>query len=213
MPLLSYSLFFSGHEPVDSKVSDGHPPLIFVHGLGGSRGDFLPMSLFLWTKGRKRSYRIKFERGQSIEKRAEVLAKFIRQVKKVTREKQVDIVAHSMGGLVARWAVFKHGLEKTVKTLITLGTPHHGTHPARYLHTQITRHLRPESDLLRELNRKRWPKSIRGITFWSQNDLFILPAHSAILEGTEVVDMTPFTHYSYLIDPKAWAAVYYKLHH
>lgn len=37
-----------------------------------------------------------------------------------------DIVAHSMGGLVARWLVEKLGMSWRVDDLITLGTPHHG---------------------------------------------------------------------------------------
>ncbi len=53
VPLLSYSLFVSRHEKIDPGKLDGHPPLIFVHGLGGNRGNFLLMSWYLWLLGRK----------------------------------------------------------------------------------------------------------------------------------------------------------------
>ncbi|HNT35643.1 MAG TPA: DUF1566 domain-containing protein, partial [bacterium] len=39
---------------------------------------------------------------------------------------QMDIVAHSMGGLVARWAIEQEGLSHNVRSLVTLGTPHRG---------------------------------------------------------------------------------------
>jgi pimeloyl-ACP methyl ester carboxylesterase len=39
---------------------------------------------------------------------------------------RIAIVAHSMGGLVARYAMIRHGLEPIVRHLITLGTPYYG---------------------------------------------------------------------------------------
>lgn len=35
LPLLAYTLVASRDEPVDPGEPDGHPPLVFVHGLGG----------------------------------------------------------------------------------------------------------------------------------------------------------------------------------
>jgi triacylglycerol esterase/lipase EstA (alpha/beta hydrolase family) len=207
LPLLSYSLFSSRRQRIDPGTPDGHPPLIFVHGLGGGRGDFLLMAQYLRLKGRKRSYRIKFQKGQTIDGMAAALARFVRDVTKATRQKKVEIVAHSLGGLVARAALVDHGLETSVRTLVTLGSPHQGTHPARYLHSKIIKDLRPESLYLRRLNRKRWPKKVRGVAFWSRSDLFILPPESATVEGMENRDATPFTHYSYLIDPLCWSQI------
>ena len=207
MPLLTYTLFSSRHQRIEAGEADGYPPLVFVHGLGGGRGDFLLMAHYFRLKGRKRSYRIKFPKDQSIEEMATSLAEFIRQVTKATRQKKVDLVAHSLGGLVARAAVIEHRLETAVKTLITLGSPHQGTHPARYLYSKIIKDLRPESLYLKKLNKKRWPKRVRGVALWSRNDLFILPPESATADGMEAVEMTPFTHYSYLIDPLCWSYV------
>lgn len=207
MPLLGLTLFSSRRQKMNAVKTDGYPPLIFVHGLGGGRGDFSLMSRYLWLKGRKRSYRIRFKRGQSFDQMAFSLARFIRQVKRVTGEAKVEIVAHSLGGLVARSAVTGHRLQKSVKTLITLGAPHHGTHTARYVDSKILHDLRPGSPFLRKLNRKRWTKQVRSVTFWSRNDLFVVPPESAIAKGMEAVEVTPFTHYSYLIDPLSWAHV------
>lgn len=207
IPLLTYTLFSRGHEKIKPGEPDGHPPLIFVHGLGGGRGDFLLMAQYLRLKGRKRHYKIKFQKGQSIHQMAGALARFVREVTKVTKQKKVDLVAHSLGGLVARAAVIEHGMQMSVKTLITLGSPHRGTHPARYLHSKIIKDLRPESAYLKGLNKKRWPKRVKGFAFWSRNDLFILPPESGIGDGMKAVEMTPFTHYSYLIDPLCWSRV------
>ena len=207
IPLLSYTLFVSREEKIDPGEPDGHPPLVFVHGLGGDRGNFLLMSWYLRARGRKRSYKIHFQGGQSMEEMGAALARFIRAVKRATKARQVEVVAHSMGGLVARLAVTEHRLAPSVKTLITMGTPHAGTYPARYANTVNIRELRPDSALIRKINAKPWPAKVRGVTFWSKGDLFVLPAESAAAAGTEAVEMSPFTHYSYLIDPRSWAAV------
>lgn len=208
VPLLAYSLFVSRREKISPGKPDGYLPLIFVHGLKGNRGQFMLMAWYLWLLGRKRSYRINFDSGQSVEDMASALAHFIRDVRKATGEKQVEIVAHSLGGIVARLAISRYRISSSVRTLITLGTPHHGTYPARYANTPVTRDLRPGSRIIKYLEKQRWPKGVRGVTFWSRNDLFVLPAESAAMNGTEKIDITPFTHYSYLIDPKSWSAVW-----
>ena len=40
---------------------------------------------------------------------------------------RVDVIAHSLGGLDARYALAKLGLASRVRSLVTVGTPHHGT--------------------------------------------------------------------------------------
>src|SRR5207248_7006465 len=40
---------------------------------------------------------------------------------------RVDIIAHSLGGLDARYALAHCGLAKRVRSLVTIGTPHRGT--------------------------------------------------------------------------------------
>ncbi|MBX5482708.1 MAG: alpha/beta fold hydrolase [Myxococcaceae bacterium] len=42
-------------------------------------------------------------------------------------EERVNVIAHSMGGLDARYAVAKLGLADKVASITTIGTPHHGT--------------------------------------------------------------------------------------
>ena len=207
-PLMAYSLFSSRTEKIHPQKPDGYPPLIFVHGLGGSRGDFLLMAGYFWLKGRSRAYRIHFRRGQTIPQMAQALARFIQKVKKATDEKKVEIVAHSLGGVISRIAVSDHDLASSVKTLVTLGAPHQGTHSARLLNTANLRDLRPNSDFMKKLCRKKWPKGVRGLSFWSRNDLLIVPPESAKLSGMQSVETTPFTHYSYLIDPRSWREVY-----
>jgi triacylglycerol lipase len=41
--------------------------------------------------------------------------------------KRVNVIAHSMGGLDARWAIARLGLSERVASLVTIGTPHRGS--------------------------------------------------------------------------------------
>jgi len=207
LPLMSYSLFSRKGVPVEAGVPDGHPPLVFVHGLGGGRSDFSPMAWYLRRMGRKRSYAIAFEAGQDIPARAAALAGFVREVLDATGEPQVDLVAHSLGGIVARLAILDHGLDHSVRTLITMGTPHQGTFSARLGDTPLTRALRPHSALMTTLADRPLPPGIRGVSFWSHGDLMILPPESAALPGTRQIEMPHYTHYGYLIHPSSWKTV------
>lgn len=59
----------------------------------------------------------------SVEARAVVFARFIERLP----YERVNVVAHSMGGLDARYAIARLGLGKRVASLTTIGTPHFGT--------------------------------------------------------------------------------------
>jgi triacylglycerol lipase len=58
-----------------------------------------------------------------VRRRAEQLAE---QLAKIDADK-VNIIAHSMGGLDARYAISRFGLAGRVASLTTIGTPHRGT--------------------------------------------------------------------------------------
>ena len=204
LPLLSYSLLKLGVKKIEAGEADGYPPLIYVHGLGGSCGDFFPMAWFLGLRGRKRSYKINFVSPCTLEEMAETLSEFIANIVEITGEPKVDLVCHSLGGLVGRLAIQEYGCEKLVNTYISLAAPHNGVFLARYARTKVVKDLRVGSDLIERVNKKPWPRSIRGICLYSHNDIFIQPAESAAIEGCENIDVSPFTHYSYLIDSKCW---------
>lgn len=59
----------------------------------------------------------------SVADRAAELAAFVREIP----AKRVNLVAHSMGGLDARYALSQLGLSRKVASLVTVGTPHRGT--------------------------------------------------------------------------------------
>ncbi len=63
---------------------------------------------------------------------AGLLKNKIQEVKSKTKISKVDLVAHSMGGLVARYYIESSNYQNDVEKLITLGTPQYGA-PESYL--------------------------------------------------------------------------------
>ena len=52
------------------------------------------------------------------------------------------------------------------------------------------------------------PKGVRVVAMWSPADVFILPAEGAQLAGAKNVEMTGFTHYSYLLRRRGWKTIF-----
>ena len=78
----------------------------------------------------------------SVADRAAELAAFVRALP----ARRVNLVAHSMGGLDARYALARLGLAGRVASLVTVGTPHQGT-PLADLGAALARRTRAWSAL------------------------------------------------------------------
>ncbi len=74
----------------------------------------------------------------SVPERSAQLAEFIEDLP----HNAIMILAHSMGGLDARYAISKLGLHHKVRTLITIGTPHRGSALADLASSDSARPLR-----------------------------------------------------------------------
>ena len=89
------------------------------------------------------------------------------------------IVGHSKGGILARHYVQHHGGDRRVKSVITLGTPHHGP-PTAAVGLWVTGlgilsrspfELLPRSQLIRRIGRDTFPAQIPLTSIYSRNDL------------------------------------------
>jgi pimeloyl-ACP methyl ester carboxylesterase len=215
LPVVALTQLAARGTSVAAMDDDGHHPIVFVHGFGGAPGNFLPLRAWLWLQGRKRTYAFQLPPGCALDQTAEALSEYLRAVIRVNAlpaEAKIDLVAHSMGGVVARLALEQADTRQRVGTLVTLGSPHAGSHLARYANTSQALDLRPGSPVLRRLDAQLpwagppvWP---RLVAFWSQADVVVIPADSARVEGAKNIELPGFTHYSYLVRPEAWRHVH-----
>jgi triacylglycerol lipase len=102
---------------------------------------------------------------------------------------QVDIIGHSQGGLVARWAVKYFAAGRTVDDLVGLAAPNHGTLTAdraadRDRCFASCQQMRPGSNFLTALNHPdETPADISYTNIFTVRDEFIIPASSSELIG------------------------------
>jgi triacylglycerol lipase len=68
-----------------------------------------------------------------LERRGADLRDEVNKVLALKNAEKVNIIAHSMGGLDARYMIVNYGMADKVATLTTIGTPHNGTSFADWL--------------------------------------------------------------------------------
>jgi pimeloyl-ACP methyl ester carboxylesterase len=214
LPVMGLTALASRRGAAEPLPDDGHRPVVFLHGLGGYPGNFLPMRLFFRLSGRRRVYAPPLPAGEPLDVMAAYVGKFLEEVARQNAlpvGAKIDIVAHSMGGVVARLALFDPEVAARVGALVTLGTPHAGTHAARYAHTPHTLALRPDSPLMAKLRAQLpWagpPSLPKLVALFSGADLLLLPHDTARVEGAENVEIRGATHYGYLLDPACFTRV------
>ncbi|MEE2960500.1 MAG: alpha/beta fold hydrolase [Myxococcota bacterium] len=218
VPLLGGTLLASGKTPSLKLIDDRYRAVIFIHGFGGHRGNFIPMETYFRCLGRKRVLSLGFEDKSSMEVMAWELRRIVKTVLEenvFSMERPIDIVAHSMGGILARVALETPEFAGKINHLITLATPHSGTELARYLHTKKAQSLRPNSHLLNGLNRQLpWASNENFPTltcFWTPQDMVLLPPESACVSGVKNIACPGCTHLGFLLKPQVWEAVYQQL--
>ncbi|MEW6368333.1 MAG: alpha/beta fold hydrolase [Acidobacteriota bacterium] len=111
---------------------------------------------------------------------------------------RIALVAHSMGGLVARSALRDPALAARVGVLVTLGSPHNGTPLARIAPGRNARDMVPGSPFLNRLNEASLP--CRVVSLYTRADNLVFPYTASILEGARNIEMPLMGHMGLLLD-------------
>jgi triacylglycerol lipase len=119
----------------------------------------------------------------------------------LARREPLVLVAHSMGGLVARrWLQQDAAAARLVLGLLTVGTPHAGTRLARLGPGRAAAQMRPGSDWLAALAAARPSCPVSCV--WSETDGFVAPAGSAVLAHAASVALQGRGHFGMLRDAR-----------
>jgi triacylglycerol esterase/lipase EstA (alpha/beta hydrolase family) len=181
-------------------------PVLLIHGVLCNAGVWNRLARYLAARGIGPVYTISLTPPlASIELFARQTAEKIDAVLAATGARQVVLVSHSMGGLVARAYVRRCGGAK-VRRLVTLGTPHGGSVFAWLFPGESLAQLRPNNPWLREL-----PPVAADlppiVSLWSWHDSMVAPQQSAVLAGAENVAFVGIGHNALLGDPAIFARV------
>ncbi|HEY9376238.1 MAG TPA: alpha/beta fold hydrolase [Jiangellaceae bacterium] len=188
----SRRLTLSGLDPVRRGLLAGDvevagTPIVMVHGIADNRTTFTVMRRALRRRGFERVVSVDYGwLATDLRTLAARLGAEVGRVCNRTGYERVNVVAHSMGGLVARYYVQRLGGHAKVRTLVTLGTPHAGTRWAAGLPHPLLRQLRPGSRFLAELAAPSPGCRTRFVVVWSDLDQVVVPHSNARLRHVDL---------------------------
>lgn len=170
-----------------SDVEAAGTPILLVHGIADNRSIFTMLRRGLRHRGfgTIASFNYSSLTGD-LGTVADRLGAAVERLCEQTGYERVHVVGHSMGGIVARYYVQRLGGDSRVHTLVTLGSPHSGTAPARLLPYPLARELRPGSEVLTELAEPAPGCRTRFVGIWSDLDQLVIPKQSARIEHPDL---------------------------
>jgi len=181
---------------------------VVVHGFLGNRSAFFPLALYLKAFGSAPLLSFSYSSANGIERAALDLRDSLRRR---VRGGRIDLVCHSMGGLIARTWLQLLGGARRVDRCIMLGAPESGTYNAYWLPSRIGRELRPGSPLLRRLEATRAAAaSVRFSSIVAGSDNIVIPRVFSAAEG-ELVHVADVGHMGLLFSPTVFRAVHERL--
>ena len=183
------------------------PPVVLVHGIFSSGEDMERLARHLRSQAREVFQPTLAPNGghAPIEDLARQLADFVSE-KIGTR--RFDLIGFSMGGLISRHYLQRHGGIEKVSRFITMATPHHGTHTARLGGLPGWVQMRPGSEFLRSLESDA--DMLRDVSFtslYTPLNAIIVPARSSEMPQARNVRVWAAMHPSFILEMRCIRAV------
>ena len=186
----------------------GQRTVVLVHGYLGNRSSFYPLAAYLRTQGVGSLLSFSYSATNGIERAAIDLRRFLRER---VRGGRIDLVCHSLGGLIARTWLQLLGGSRRVDRCILLGTPQRGTYNAYWLVSRIGRELRPDSPLIERLHATRGAASrVRFSSIVAGSDNIVIPRVFSAADE-DIVRVPDLGHLGLLFSPKVFRAVHDRL--
>jgi pimeloyl-ACP methyl ester carboxylesterase len=218
------------------RVAADRPMVVLVHGLDCDRSNWYSMAQLLLDQGYQVAY-FTYASDGPLEESAQLLTRDMTALREHFPVMSIDVIAHSMGGLVARRYIEGDDYAGGVDHLILLGTPNFGTKWAAYRlalevqeHYNLWRHekdwsptwmitdglgeagrdLKPDSYFLTQLNeRPRRPGVAYTIIAGSQSPVYTIGANT--LDGA--ADWIPQRAQTWWGFRQAESALHHKAEH
>lgn len=182
-----------GHLPPTQRglaiqnVEAAETPILLVHGMVDNRSIFTVLRRGLVRRGFGRIETINYSIFTGdIRAAAADLGAEVERIVEETGYERIHVIGHSMGGLIARYYVTRLGGDAHVHTLVTLGTPHRGSYLAYTWNNALTRQLRPDSALMKELAGRVKGCQTRFLVYWSDLDQVVVPQRNAALHHKDL---------------------------
>ena len=163
-------------------------PIVLVHGIIHNRSAFVQLKRRMQKLGWMNVFTINYSTFHgNVLQMVEELAEKVDKVIETTGAVQVDIVAHSLGGIVGRTYMSLGEGRGKVRRLITLGTAHQGTQLS-FVAKGLSRgaldgDLKINSYLMRLLTETELPKTSEIVSIYSPFDWTVVPSENGHAKG------------------------------
>ncbi|MBM3391977.1 MAG: alpha/beta fold hydrolase [Betaproteobacteria bacterium] len=198
--LVPFERFFMGSDRLGRR-GDGRTPLLLIHGYQCNRGFWLWLRSALERNGWQAATLSLSPVFNDIDGYVELVARRIEEVCAATGSDRVILVGHSMGGLVSRAYLRRHGAARVAK-LVTLGSPHHGSRLAVLGLGENGRQMVPGSAWLAAINAPGAVPLPPTASIYSCQDNYVMPQDSSVLEGAKVVPLAGIGHIEMAFSPE-----------
>lgn len=179
----------------------GKVPVVFVHGYTQNRSNFLRMAGIVGRGAVGPLYGFNYPWMLRVEPCAKSLSRFVERVCSETGAERVDLVCHSLGGLVARTMLAQGGAAR-VRRVVTIGSPHAGVTWRLPLLGGCGPQMKRGSPFLTGLAA---PLPVPFLSLYSTHDNIVHPVEAsslAALGGRDQVVEEGYGHLSLLFSPK-----------
>lgn len=170
-----------GFFPLPGARQRGPRPVIVIHGYAMNRANFLPLAYRLARAGLGPIVGFEYWTLGRVAAGARQLQWFVEHVQALTGSPQVDIIGHSMGGVVGRYYVQLLGGDGAVANLVTIGSPHVGTDVSEFGIGHPMRELLVGSTLVTRLAAAPPPRDTRVTMIFSDADHLVPASTQAVL--------------------------------
>jgi triacylglycerol esterase/lipase EstA (alpha/beta hydrolase family) len=197
-------------------LSAEHPPVLLIHGFLGTRGSMYPLERRLNADGVcVFSFNLGLLNTRDIRHSAFLIHRKIEAILAQAPVGKIDIVGHSMGGLIGLYYAKKLGGHDKVRKLVMMGTPLAGTWSALLgvatvgLVSASSWQILPRSAFLHELMTGPLPPGVEYYTIAAQRD-WVCPPSSTHLPGATRLTV-PLGHSSLVVSDEVYRHVLWAL--
>lgn len=181
---------------------------VLVHGYLGNPSSLYPLGMYLKARGGSPLLAFSYSASSGIERAALELRASLRER---VRGGRIDLVCHSLGGVIARTWLQLLGGARRVDRCILLGTPQRGTYNAYWVPSRVGRELRPDSPLMQRLEATRAAAAaVRFSAIVAGSDNIVIPRVFCAADE-DVVHVPDLGHMGLLFSPTVFRAVHDRL--
>ena len=166
----------------DSPVAFNRPPVVLLNGLFHNRGCWFWMARQLRRRGLP-VYTVTLPLWHNPERAVRILAAAVEKLSAFGAA-PIDVVAHSMGGLVVRQYLQEYGTAH-IRRCILLAAPNHGSRLAPFAISPLGRRLLPDSPFIRQMQQISFPPDVRCTAVHSRHDNLVIPWESSRLDACD----------------------------